>query len=36
MGEDLFFEAGVVLCAFGLWWWGLPLIGLALFVAWPR
>ena len=36
MGVDLFFVAGVVLCAFGMWWWGLALIGLALFVAWPR
>ena len=33
---DLFFLTGVVLCAVGIWWAGLPLIGVAVFVAWPR
>lgn len=33
---DLFFLTGIVLCAFGLWWWGLPLIAFAVWAVWPR
>jgi hypothetical protein len=36
MGIDLFLVAGIVLCAFGLWGWGLPMIAFAVWIGWPR
>lgn len=30
---DLFAVAGIVLCAFGFWWWGLLCFGI-VWLAW--
>lgn len=33
MGSDLMLVAGIVLCAFGMWGWGLGMIAVAAFLA---
>ena len=33
MGSDLMLVAGIVLCAFGLWGWGVPMIAFAALLA---
>lgn len=34
MAADMVFVAGIALCAFGMWPWGLGLIGLAVWAVW--